>query len=302
MAESTHAVLLSSSNGGFAEAHRLAGAFIASFGSVETRKAYRQDLASWFLYCNMFDVEPIHGVRRTHVEVWLRQLEGFGYANATRNRRVSTLSSFFGWLEDEEIVSGNPCARVRRPRRHRTPQPWLNRNEVTDWLAAAEDEGGYSYALACLLALNGLRVSEACSANVTDLGGERYQPTLFILGKGDKPAEVYLNPRTTAAIEDCLAGRTSGPLLLNKAGNRMTRANASAVVKRLAVAAGITKRVTPHALRRSYITVGLEQGVPLVAMQRAARHASPDTTVGYDQSERSAHKDPTFVLMGATAR
>ena len=78
--------------------------------------------------------------------------------------------------------------------------------------------------------------------------------------------------------------------------------NAAAVVRRLANKAGITHHVTPHALRRSYITIGLLQGVPLREMQRAARHIKADTTVGYDQSERSFHRDPTFVLMAATAR
>jgi len=78
--------------------------------------------------------------------------------------------------------------------------------------------------------------------------------------------------------------------------------NAAAVLRRLARAAQITKRVTPHALRRSYITIGLLQGVPLRDMQRAARHSKADTTVGYDQSDRSFHRDPTFILMSATAR
>jgi integrase/recombinase XerD len=82
----------------------------------------------------------------------------------------------------------------------------------------------------------------------------------------------------------------------------MQRHNAAAIIRRLAATVGIARRVTPHALRRSYITVGLLQGVPLREMQRAARHAKADTTVSYDQSERSFHKDPTFVLMAATAR
>ncbi len=68
----------------------------------------------------------------------------------------------------------------------------MNRNELTDLLAAGEDEGGDAYALVCLLWLNGLRVSEACNADPTDLAGSRYQPTLRILGKGDKPADVVL--------------------------------------------------------------------------------------------------------------
>jgi site-specific recombinase XerD len=82
-------------------------------------------------------------------------------------------------------------------------------------------------------------------------------------------------------------------------GNRMRRHNAAAIVNRLARTVGITRRVTPHALRRSYITIGLLQGVPLREMQRAARHTRADTTVA---SDRSFHRDPTFVLMTATAR
>jgi hypothetical protein len=82
-------------------------------------------------------------VRRTHVEAYLRQLEQHRppLANGTLRRRISTLSSWFTWLEDEDISVGNLAARVRRPRRHTRPQPWLDRNE-----------------------LNGLCISEACAA------------------------------------------------------------------------------------------------------------------------------------------
>jgi site-specific recombinase XerD len=268
-----------SSDGGWHDAVRWAGAFITSFRSPDTRKAYQRDLSRWFTFCATHDLHPYHGVRRTHVEVYLRQLEQQTppLANATLRRRISTLSSWFTWLEDEDISVGNPATRVRRPRRHVSPQPWLDRNELTDLLTAAEDEGSYGYALVCLLGLNGLRVSEACRPNVDDLGGQRYQPTLRIVGKGDKPAEIPLNPRT-----------------LNRWGNRMQRNNAAAIVTRLARRVGITHRVTPHALRRSYITIGLLQGVTLREMQRAARHTKADTTVAYDQSERSFSPRPNF--------
>ena len=281
-----------------------AEAFIAGFRSPDTRRAYRRDLTCWLDYCADHDLHPYTGVRRTHVEGYLRHLEDRRppLANTTLRRRICTLSSWFSWLEDEEVSVGNPAGRVRRPRRHTRPQPWLDRNELTDVLAAAEAEGGYPYALICLLGLNGLRVSEACSPDVTDLGGSRYQPALRIVGKGDKPAEVPLNPRTQQAIGEALDGRTEGPLLLNQWGNRMQRHNAAAIVTRLARHVGITRRVSPHALRRSYITIGLLQGVPLREMQRAARHSNADTTVAYDQSDRSYLRDPTFALMTATAR
>ena len=116
-------------------------------------------------------------------------------------------------------------------------------------------------------------------------------------GKGDKPAEVVLNPRTQHAIDGAITGRADGPLLLNEWRNRMRPHNAAEVVRRLARTAGITHRVTPHALRRSYITIGLLQGVPLRECQRAAHHAKADTTVRYDQSERSFHRDPTVAIL-----
>ncbi len=104
--------------------------------------------------------------------MYLRQLETSAPrpANATLYRRISTLSSWFRWLEDEEFNVGNPAARMRRPTRHPTPQPWLDRNQLTDLLAAAKDEGGDSYSTR-LLGLNGLRTQRGCNADVTDLGG-----------------------------------------------------------------------------------------------------------------------------------
>lgn len=85
-------------------------------------------------------------------------------------------------------------------------------------------------------------------------------------------------------------------------GQPMQRHNAAAIITRLARRIGIDRRVTSHALRRSYITIGLLQGVPLREMQRPARHTRADTTVAYDQSDRSFHRDPTLVPMIATAR
>lgn len=297
-------VMIDTDNPQWQEATQWAGAFIAGFRSAQTRRGYRRDLDCWFAFCAAHRLHPFRGLRRTHLELYLRTLEVQDPAPArtTLYRRISTISSWFRWLEDEEVMVGNPAARVRRPQRHPTPQPWLNRNQLTDLLAAAEDEGGDVYALTCLLALNGLRVSEACGADVTDIGGSRYQPTLQILGKGDKPAEVVLNPRTQQAIDGVVQARHDGPLLRNEWRRRMQPHNAAAALRRLARTADIRERVTPHALRRSYITIGLLQGVPLRDMQRAARHTKADTTVGYDQSDRSFHRDPTFVLMAATAR
>jgi site-specific recombinase XerC len=200
--------------------------------------------------------------RRTHVELFARMMEGAGLASASVKRRLATMSSFYRWLVAEEILLHNPVANVRRPKvSDESVLIGLGRAELADWLNHAEQRGGYDYALACLLALNGLRIGEVTATDVTDLGENRWHHTLAITGKGAQPAVVPLAPRTKLAIEEALQGRADGPLLLNRWGNRLTRANADKTVKRLAAAAGIDKRLSPHSLRHSAITAAHMRGV-----------------------------------------
>jgi hypothetical protein len=82
---------------------------------------------------------PLQQTRRTHLELYVRQLEQQlpRLSNATLYRRISTLSSWFTWLEDEELTRRQSRRRVRRPSRHPRPQPWLERNELADLLTTA---------------------------------------------------------------------------------------------------------------------------------------------------------------------
>lgn len=95
---------LSSISHGTEDPTMLAQAFIAGFRSPDTRSAYRRDLNCWLSFCLDQDVHPYAGVRRTHVETYLRDLEQERppLANNTLRRRISTLSSWFTWLEDED--------------------------------------------------------------------------------------------------------------------------------------------------------------------------------------------------------
>jgi transposase-like protein len=96
------------------EASLWAGAFLAGFKSVQTRRAYRRDLDCWFAFCLAHELHPFRGLRRTHLELYLRELEAQDTppAPGTLYRRVSTLSSWFRWLEDEDVTIGNPAARI----------------------------------------------------------------------------------------------------------------------------------------------------------------------------------------------
>jgi len=107
------------------------------------------------------------------------------------------------------------------------------------------------HALISLLALNGLRVSEATGADIEHLGLDRGHRTLTITRKGGKVVTVPLAPRTARAIDLAVGERTDGPVFLAADRRRLDRHGAGRIVRKTARRAGIAKTVTPHTLRSS---------------------------------------------------
>jgi integrase/recombinase XerD len=243
-----------------------------------TRAAYRADLRDFRAWCVRIRIGLLD-VRRSHIEAYTRQLEQAGHSRASLARRLATLTGFYRYAVQEGTLPHFPVAHVRRPSMARDSQTLgLDREEAVRFLAAAQAASTRDHALACLLTLNGLRVSEACAAEVVDLGVERAHRVLAVIGKGGQRTLVPLAPRTVRAIDAALGGRTDGPLLVSNTGGRLDRHDAARIVARLARRAGLTKHITPHSMRHTMVTLALDAGVSLRDVQDAARHADPRTT------------------------
>lgn len=114
--------------------------------------------------------------------------------------------------------------------------------------------------------------------------------------KGGKTVTIPLAPRTARAVDLAVGERLQGPIFIGQDGQRMTRDAAARVVRRLAKAAGISKRIGPHSLRHSFITAALDAGVPLRDVQEAASHADPRTTMRYDRARQSLDRHGTYIV------
>jgi site-specific recombinase XerD len=276
-------------------ADEVAAAFLAGYGQT-TREAYARDLRAWgdFLACIGVEVLAAH---RVHVDAFARQGEEVSVSPATIARRLSALSGFYAYALDEGLIVRSPVARVRRPRvSDESPRLGVDRAEMRALLDTAHASGSRDHALACLLALSGLRVSEALAADVSDLAHERGHRTLKLRRKGGKRQTVALAPRTAAALDAMLEGRNTGPLFATRTGRRMDRHAALKVVRRLARTAGVEHVVSPHSLRHGFVTAALDAGVPLRDVQDAAGHADPRTTRRYDRSRHSLDRAATYAV------
>jgi integrase/recombinase XerD len=276
------------------EAELAAAAFLARYQG-RTLEAYRYDLRAFFQWAADDRVDILKATR-PQIELYVRAMEARGLAATTIDRRLSTVCGFYRFAHIDGRIASNPAEYVRRPKVHSIDARGLDRAELGAFLFAAERVDHAHAALAVLLGLNGLRVSEACSADIENLGFERGHRTLRIVGKGNKPAVIPLVPRTARTIDLAIGERTSGPILLRHDGSRLDRRTAHRWVRSIAKRAGIGA-VHPHMLRAAFIMCALEAGVPLREVQIAARHADPRTTTVYDHRRQSFDRHAAYVVV-----
>lgn len=278
--------------------------FLARYRGM-TLRAYSKDLRYFLAWCAERDLKPLQA-ERPHLELYLRWLEQQGYAAATIGRRFTTVAGFYRYAVIDGHCAKDPAASVTRPK-----VPWegqrrtvLHPLEFAALLTAARRDSPSSHALVALLGMIGLRVGEAVRSNITDLRMQSGYQLLAIIGKGAKPAVIPLPVPVMRAVVDAIGDRQAGPLLLNRAGERLSQAAAASRLHRLAQTAGLPTDVSPHTLRRTFCTAGLVSGVPLRDMQIAMRHADPRTTGLYDMARNNkdrhaSHRVASF-LAGMT--
>ena len=184
----------------FTDAERLALAgYLAGYRGL-TREAYGLDPRQFTTWCRARSLS-LFAVRRADIEGFARELEARGRARATVTRRLCTIAGFYRYAVEEELLDHSPAAHVRRPRvDYESHAVALDRNELGALLVAAGLGPPLEQALISLLALNGLRVSEATGADIEHLGLERGHRTMTITRKGYvRWAELPLRPLATAA-------------------------------------------------------------------------------------------------------
>lgn len=284
--------------GRFDEAELAAAAFLARYNG-RTLDAYRHDLRTFFQWAADVGLVVLEAAR-PHIELYRTTLEQRGLAASTIDRRLSTVCGFYRFAHIDGRIASNPAQFVRRPRVHPSEGRGLDRTELGTFLFTAERFDRDHAALAVLLGLNGLRVSEACATNIEDLAFERGHRTLGIVGKGNKPARIPLVPRAARTIDLVVGERHDGPILRRADGQRLDRRTAHRWVCAIAKRAGLGS-VYPHMLRSAFIMAALDAGVPLRDVQIAARHADPRTTTIYDRRRENFDRHAAYVVVAYIA-
>lgn len=257
------------------------------------------DLRCFVTWCEERGLDPL-AAQRPHVELYVRWMQEVRrYKPSTISRRVAVVAGFYRTCVIDEVLAHSPAEYVRRPNvPPESPTLGLTHLQFEAMLATARTSANLNdFALVAMLGLLGLRIFEACGANVEDLGEEHGHRVLKVRGKGGKVVLTPLPPAVSRAIERAVGDRESGPILRTRNGTRMDRHCATRRLHRLAEAGGVhAARMHPHMLRHTFVTTMLDAGVDLRDVQIAARHADPRTTMRYDRARKNLDRHPNYIL------
>ncbi|MBQ0093600.1 MAG: tyrosine recombinase XerD [Bacteroidales bacterium] len=204
-------------------------------------------------------------------------------------RILSSMRSFYDWMILEGEVSRNPCDKVEAPKLGKYLPAVLSVEEVSAILESVPDKGEMSLRDRAILEVLygcGLRVSELCSLRISNIYME--DTFLRIIGKGNKERLVPFAPVTGEAISNWLGVRPAAAApqwddftFLNRFGKPLSRISVFSLVKKYALAAGVTKEISPHTFRHSFATHLIENGADLRVVQEMLGHENILTTEIY---------------------
>jgi len=203
-------------------------------------------------------------------------------------RRI--LSSFFGWLEDEDYILKSPVRRIHKVKTGKT----IKETYTDEALEQMRDGCGNQRDLAMIdmLASTGMRVGEMVLLNRDDINFAERECVVF--GKGDKERIVYFDARTKLHLQEYLAQRQDNNealfVSLSAPYNRLSICGIETRLRELGKKLGITK-VHPHKFRRTMATMAIDKGMPIEQLQHLLGHQRIDTTLQYAMVKQSNVKN-----------
>ena len=259
--------------------------------SPHTIKAYSGDLENFAAYVGARKWSEIDHIT---IRGFLSCLYQKGLSKTSVARSLAAVRALYKWLAQEDVVERNPAALVSTPKLARKLPRVPTMEEMNGVLDGAMPEvAAFPERDRLMLELLygcGIRNSELVGIDLehVSLASE----AILIRGKGKKERFVPFGDAAKAALTVYLPARqlvlseTRNPttaLLINRRGGRLTTRSVGRIIKKIAVAKGLSPDVHPHTLRHAFGTHMLEEGADLRAIQELLGHERLSTTQRYTQ-------------------
>ncbi len=254
-----------------------------------TLTSYKSDLDAFSSWLQSKGLNLI-SVDRADVLDYISRRARLGFSASSNSRLLSCLRHFYKDLISQKLRDDDPTERVEHPKQARGIPKALPESAVEALIAAPDNDtavGLRDRAMMELMYATGLRVTELISLQAEQVNLR--QGVLRVIGKGDKErllpigeeALHWLSRYLRHARPELAKQSKPTPLFLTARAQGMTRQAFWYAVKKYAVIAGVSEKVSPHMLRHSFATHLLNHGADLRVVQMLLGHANVSTTQIY---------------------
>ena len=252
--------------------------------SENTISSYKRDLSKVDKYIK----KDFKTLSKNDIQAYIQYISKEENSSSV-SRNISTLKSFYKFLEINKYCKNNPIFTITNPKKRQKLPKVLSEEEVNKLLDINLNTD-YDYRNKAMLELmysSGLRVSELINLNVNDI--DLMNSTVRIFGKGSKERIVPLNDYASEALKNYILYHRatlfkhgeSNYLFLNNHGNKMTRQGFFKILTKIALENNIKTDFSPHTLRHSFATHLLKYGADLRSIQELLGHSDISTTQIY---------------------
>ncbi|MEK6450179.1 MULTISPECIES: tyrosine-type recombinase/integrase [Myroides] len=260
--------------------------------SAETIKAYEYDIVTYVDFLALKDLDYLT-VKYDGVRLWIVELSEQGVSNRSINRKMSSLRSYYKFLQKIEEVEVSPLQLHRSLKVEKKLQLPFSVNEidaVREMLDGLEDFNSIRDLLIVeMLYCLGLRRAELVALKISDV--DFYQHQVKVLGKGDKVRVIPMVQVVEKILKKYISVRglvmsnmaKNDSLLVNEKGNKINEMFVYRVINRYFSNATTKEKKSPHVLRHSFATHLLENGADINSIKELMGHESLGTTQGYAQ-------------------
>ena len=273
--------------------------FASAIRNPHTRRAYARTAGDFLAWCADAGVNSITAVQPLHVAAWI-ELQTQTLSAPTVKQHLAAIRHLFDWLVTGQIVPHNPAASVRGPshtaKKGKTPVlDATEARQLLDSIDVTTPIGLRDRALIALMVFSFARVGAALAMRIDDVYVQRRRLWVRLREKGGKRHEVPCHHTLEAYLHAYVDGTgigdtPKGPLFrtIRRGTGQLSetplpQANAYAMVRRRAIAAGIGTAIGNHTFRATGITAYLSNGGTLENAAAMANHASTRTTQLYDR-------------------